>query len=127
MTSTPIIGLNCDIFDDERGSITGVRQAYWQSIERAGGIPVLIPHLTNRAAMEQVLQWVDGIVLVGGDDISAARLSRLLGQPITQSAHSDVMPELREQSDFLLLELLLERGGSSNKPTLGICLANQEV
>src|SRR5260221_58487 len=47
----PIIGLNCDTFRDDSGAITGVRDAYWEAIERAGGIPLLIPHLTDRAAL----------------------------------------------------------------------------
>src|SRR5258706_14611866 len=102
----PIIGLNCDTFHDASGAITGIRDGYWEAIERAGGIPLLIPHLTERAALERILEVVDGIVLVGGDDISAVRLSKLCGREVPASPHSTAMTERREQSDFLLLELL---------------------
>src|SRR5687768_7500188 len=92
----PIIGLNCDGFSDANGVITGLRESYWQAIERAGGIPLMIPHLTERAALEQVLELMDGVVLVGGDDLSARKLSELSGREIAASPHNTTMPELRQ-------------------------------
>jgi putative glutamine amidotransferase len=133
-STTPIIGLNCDTFREKNGDITGVRQVYWEAVERAGGIPLLIPHLTDRQALQRILALVDGVLLVGGDDISPERLAQACGAPVVASPSSTLMPELREKSDFLLIELLLELGGlrpaasvARTLPVLGICLANQEV
>lgn len=117
MDTAPIIGINCDIFRDATSAIAGVRSLYYEAVVRAGGLPVLLPPLPDAAALEPLLTRLDGMLMIGGDDISPARLGT---QP--HPASTFMSPE-REQSDFWLVERLLR----STLPTLGICLACQEL
>lgn len=117
MTKAPIIGINADIFTDASGEITGVRSSYWQSIERAGGIPLLFPPLAEKDALRRLLDRVDGMLMTGGDDLNSARW----GEPLSPT----VIPldARREEADFFLMEQLLQR----RTPTLAICLACQQL
>lgn len=113
---SPLVGLNADRFD-EGGAIRGVRQAYADAIEAAGGIPAILPPLRDREAIRDALGRFDAFVLTGGDDIPGARHGgRDLPTCVTMDA-------ARESADFALVELLLE----SRLPVLGICLGFQEL
>lgn len=117
MPTAPIIGINCDIFRDATSAIAGVRSLYYEAVARAGGLPVLLPPVPEPAALEPLLARLDGMLMIGGDDISPARLGTM-----PHPASTFMSPE-REQSDFWLLDRLLR----STLPTLGICLACQEL
>ncbi len=63
----PIIGITVEI-DSEMYS--GIRRFYVSAIEQAGGIPLLIPYLTDNEALDTLLKMCDGVLLTGGADIS---------------------------------------------------------
>jgi len=70
MQRKPIIGLNAD-FRHAKGnqpSFSVVTAGYYDSIARCGGIPLIVPPTTNEDDMAQVLEAVDGFVMVGGAD-----------------------------------------------------------
>jgi putative glutamine amidotransferase len=118
MAQIPLIGVSSDVrrargWGD--GVFTGLR--YVQAVARAGGMPLVIPATTERAALAAALARLDGLVLIGGLDISP----RLYGQkrhPRTRPAHRQ-----RLASDQLLVELALAR----ELPLLGICMGCQWI
>ncbi len=66
--SKPIIGLNADFVNasGDKPAFTYVASGYYDAVSKVGGIPLIIPPLENDEDLEQVLQRVDGVVLVGG-------------------------------------------------------------
>ena len=91
-----------------------LHNAYVNSVTEAGGLPLLIPHNPELAA--QTLDALDGVLLTGGDDIDV----RDFGQAL--HAKADLMPSLRQRSEFALLRAIDER---PTLPVLGICLGMQ--
>ena len=69
-TAPPLIGVSSDI-RRARGWGEGIFAGlpYVQAVARAGGMPLVIPATTDRAALATVLERLDGLVLIGGRDI----------------------------------------------------------
>lgn len=87
--------------------------SYVAKVAAAGGIPLLIPpvHGADETWARDVLEGLDGLLLSGGDDVSAARYG--------QSPHPSAQ-EPNPQRDEC--ELLLARVSRSlDLPMLGIC------
>ncbi len=84
---------------------------YSESIEHAGGIPLILPFTSHRDQMLRYADHVDGLVLIGGVDIDSIRYGQEL-EPTEQKP----VPE-RDDFEFTFLEMFLER----EKPVLGIC------
>lgn len=119
MTPPPLIGIGCDTFrdanSDQLGAIVGVRRRYADAVQRAGGIPLLMPHLDDPAAIAHFLHAVSGFVMVGGDDLTQGR------EPPPPSVKPLAADRLR--TDMQLLDALLQR----RMPTLAICLGCQQL
>lgn len=113
----PLIGVNTTFERNAEGEITAIKPKYWRAIERAGGVPVLIPQLEDAEALRAALDCVDGFVMIGGYDLKGERWGERTLPQVTP-----IEPE-REATDFALLKLLKEM----NKPTLAICLGCQEL
>jgi putative glutamine amidotransferase len=88
---------------------------YFDSVELAGGVPVLIPQIRNGDALRDLLGRLGGLVITGGPDTPPARY----GQP----AHSMTKPvhKRRDEFDFRCLETALDLG----LPILAICYGAQ--
>jgi putative glutamine amidotransferase len=72
--SKPVIGLNADFRSaSDKPAFTFVSAGYYDAISRAGGIPIVIPPLTDDEDLDQLLHQVDGILLVGGADLDPRR------------------------------------------------------
>jgi putative glutamine amidotransferase len=90
-----------------------VPSAYTRSVERAGGWPLVVPPTDLDPA--DVLDAVDGLILVGGADINPSVYGH---EPHPQAlAFSDI----RDRAELALLRGALER----DMPTLGICRGMQ--
>lgn len=113
----PLIGVNTTFERNAEGEITAIKPKYWRAVERAGGIPVLIPQLGDVEALRLALGRLDGFVMIGGYDLKGERWGERTLPQVTP-----IEPE-RETTDFALLTLLRETG----KPTLAICLGCQEL
>ncbi|WP_205695947.1 gamma-glutamyl-gamma-aminobutyrate hydrolase family protein [Conexibacter sp. SYSU D00693] len=89
---------------------------YARAVERAGGLPVVLPPLPNDA-VEPLLLGLDGICLSGGPDID----------PIAY--HADPHPELGETEPQLdVFELTVARTADRlGLPVLGICRGAQAL
>ena len=105
MDSKPLIGVNADYRSARKDSpaFSFLCAGYYDSIVKAGGIPLIIPPLEDRADTERVLDQLDGFVMVGGADLDPRNDSFML--------HSSVRPmdRRREEFDRRLVRLIAAR------------------
>jgi putative glutamine amidotransferase len=105
MSQKPIIGLNADYRPTrkEGPALCYVPAGYFRCIERAGGIPVILPPLECEDALNRLLDTMQGFVLVGGGDLDPRRDGYQL--------HSSIRPmdSRREDFDRMLVRLIAER------------------
>lgn len=113
MSRPPVIGITTDIV----ASITcnpypylSARRTYADAIERAGGTPIMLPSVIN--SVYAFADMIDGLVLIGGNDIAPS----LYGDQVTHPTVQLVDP-LRTQFEWKMLDLISQ----SKKPILGIC------
>jgi len=64
----PTIGLNCDLALHDDHPRLEIWQSYTAAVELAGGTPVLLPATGNPGHIDEQLDIVDGLVLIGGKD-----------------------------------------------------------
>lgn len=119
--SRPVIGVIAEFTDIEiHGTTMPANVAtlpYLKSVTKAGGVPVVFPITTDRAAVIDLVDRVDGLVLTGGVDIDPAAYGAER-DPRT----GDTQPE-RDEFETLLVTRLVE----VNKPTLAICRGVQSM
>jgi putative glutamine amidotransferase len=109
----PIIGITVDL-EDARG-IYASSPAYAASVEKAGGLPILLAYKTNLALIPQIVDLLDGILFSGGNDLDPA----LYGETL----HPKAIPIDPDRQRFeLALMAEVER---RRTPALGICLGSQ--
>ncbi len=112
--SKPIIGLTRD--SDGSPKSTDDRFVFYsQSVERAGGTPRSIFFRDCLEDVEKELDQVDGILLIGGDDLDPA----LYGQ--TWHPKAQPLDPRRQRWELALIAAADRR----RMPTLGICLGCQ--
>ncbi len=114
----PVIGIAPD-FNPGAGRGGGeseatvfIRNRYVAAIEAAGGIPVILPILTDRALGAALLDNLDGLMLTGsGPDIDPRRYGE------RKRFTFKVMSKERTESEFALVAAARKR----DLPVLGIC------
>lgn len=92
-------------------------EGYYQSVLRAGALPLILPPFFETECLGDILDQVDGIVFSGGGDINPL----LLGEEPLRELHS-VTPE-RDMQELLLAKLAYDR----QIPMLGICKGIQII
>ncbi len=105
MSEKPIIGLNCDFRPLAKDSpqVQWLPAGYMDAVETSGGIPTLIPLLSDDADLRKVLQQMDGLIMTGCKlDMDPVRLG-LDKHPAVR-----VMPERRENFDRRLARIAYE-------------------
>ncbi len=117
MARKPLIGINTDYFAaaDRRPAYSVTCAGYYDSISRAGGIPILVPPLQAEVDLEDVLEKLNGFLLMGGRDLDPRNDGFML--------HPSARPldERRETFDRLLARLICER----QLPVFGIGVGMQ--
>ena len=74
MASAPLIGISADLAYDHQGRPRHqVRSTYVDAVVAAGGVPVVLPALAA-ARTPEALRRLDGVVIIGGDDIDVRPL-----------------------------------------------------
>jgi len=105
------IGLNCDVRpDDWYGEIVRIGWPYVDAVLRAGGIPILLPPVSDEL-LGEALEGVDGLLLIGGSDYDPALYGR------ERHPATNVLHPRRMAFDVALARAAIGRG----VPTLGIC------
>lgn len=94
---------------------------YARSIERAGGIPVLLPPVAAPDAAAGVLGRLDGILIAGGADVNPARYGQ---DPDPSTGSGTVGGRWYDDRDAWELALLAE-AERIRLPLLGICRGMQ--
>jgi putative glutamine amidotransferase len=113
----PLIGIT-SVYEPakkDKSAETTVGFAYAAAVAENGGVPVVLPTIDNEQVLQKYLQVLDGLVLVGGDDIWP--------EAYGEKAHETVQPLTKERYDFE--RKLIARWLASGKPVLGVCLGLQ--
>lgn len=94
--------------------VFGVKHTFVQAIERAGGVPVILPIYEQQASSEMMLGMLHGILLADGNDISAEQY----GEKPRDVREND--PE-RDAAEIALM-----KGSQAMRlPILGVCRGMQ--
>lgn len=118
----PMIGIAGNILIMEGGMFPGlyrsyVNHDYVKSIEKSGGIPVILPVNNDADELASILSRLDGIVLSGGSDIDPL----LYGE--------DPLPKLgfvfKEVDTFY--DTLIHKAAQLHVPIFGICKGIQAI
>ena len=100
----PVVGLNCDFVDAKNGQepYSFMWSGYYESIQRAGGNPVILAPTENEEDLLQILSKLDGVVLTGGADLDPRRDGYVL-HPSVRPMHAR-----RENFDRMLMRVIAE-------------------
>lgn len=109
--STPFIGISTSITTDRTPERAYVNTAYFLAVQRAGGIPVLLPPRLDDGALEALWFRLGGLILTGGGDIDPARFG--------QTPHP-ATADVSAARDGLELGLAA-RALAERRPLLAIC------
>lgn len=113
----PLIGINVDI-QGEKPKLASVQANYFESVTKAGGIPVLIPPLQDDD-LQELLKLIDGILFIGGYDYCPSSYGEEKHESV-ELAHED-----RIDFDLRLVKNSLDK--FPEMPILGICAGAQAL
>jgi len=112
-TTKPFIGITTDIKSDSTdGESFVIEKTYARAISNAGGIPILLPSLSeNGPLLKDTVAKIDGLLLPGGRDMDPKFYN--------EEPHPKLRPMRleRTESEIAILEEALRR----DIPVLGIC------
>ena len=128
----PVIGITANYMYDGSGEYRegiGAPDQEWQlladdyitSVQRAGGIPVILPVIPEDVEWEVVkrlMDGVDGLLFSGGSDVDPMRFGQ-----VTTGRTGNLIIE-RDEQEFFMLRYFLEH---TKKPVLGICRGLQLI
>jgi len=106
MSRKPLIGINTDFRPEKADSFafSWSHAGYFDSVSRAGGIPVILPPLADDDDLKRVVDTLDGVVLTGCKlDLDPVRMG-LDKHPATRP-----MPARREDFDRRLAQIAADR------------------
>jgi putative glutamine amidotransferase len=103
------------VSEDGKDVHTKVDFAYVRAVVDNGGVPVVLPTIDDERAVDQYVTVLDGLVLVGGDDIPP--------EVYGERPHETVEPLPPQRYEFE--RKLIARWLVEGKPLLGVCLGMQ--
>ena len=105
----PIIGVTPSVDEEQHRCL--VQPGYLESIDRAGGLGLMLPLTDRDEDIAQFVQLCDGFLFVGGPDIAPWRYGQeLLPECGPQNKERDAM-------EWKLMKAAL----AADKPVLGVC------
>jgi putative glutamine amidotransferase len=107
----PLIGIPSRTNVDGAVVRYAVTNAYCQAIERAGGVPIVIPLGLSVETLGDLFARLDGLLLAGGADVHPAEFGE---------AVEPFCGEIDRARDFVELHLA-RRALDSGRPVFGIC------
>lgn len=113
----PLIGLNADYRAAKKDApaVSYLCAGYFDCVTKAGGIPIVIPPLTDEDDLDRVLDLLDGVVLAGGADLDPRRDGFMLHPTVR------MLEKRREDFDRRLMQAAADR----RLPTFGIGVGMQ--
>ena len=116
----PRIGIAGNIFAMESGPVPGIERAYVnddyiQALEKAGGVPILLPVVNHEECILTQIESCSGLLFPGGQDIHPKYYANEAHFPL-EDVNSRV-----DEYQLKLIRSALESG----KPILGICRGHQ--
>lgn len=109
----PLIGLTGNHSDID----VNIRDAYHKQIVAAGGVPVIIPPVTDASVVINTLEHLDGLILTGGGDYNPL----WCGEEPSPKLHN--INAVRDSAELLITRLAFNR----QVPMLGICRGMQTL
>ncbi len=109
----PVIGITTDSNDTDDRYMSTI--TYAQAVERAGGLPLLLPYAVDHALIPQYVDLLDGICFSGGNDMNPVRYGEEWHPKVSK------MDERREKFEFALIAEVEKR----RLPALGVCFGSQ--
>lgn len=112
----PIIGIAGNIFSMENYKIPGIKRSYVNedyinAVEKAGGIPLVLPVTEDKDIVRAQVDSCDGIILTGGQDVNPLLYNE---DPYKHLGRVNLKVD---KYHFEIAKLVIEE----DKPTLGIC------
>lgn len=108
-----IVGRFSDAASGVRGKPFAAGQAYFAAVERAGGVPLMLPPIPGLIGeIESLLRRTDAVVFHGGGDIDP----RHYGQDATEDSLYGIVPE-HDAMELAMVKSAIEL----DKPVLAIC------
>ncbi|MDE5611770.1 MAG: gamma-glutamyl-gamma-aminobutyrate hydrolase family protein [Odoribacter sp.] len=112
----PVIGISTNFLTVDKGKFLGmeriyVNKDYVDAVNKAGGVPLLLPPVEDAETVCRYVRLCDGFILSGGGDINPA----LYGEtphPKLEEFHSAL-----DRSQWLLTQEILR----TDKPLLAVC------
>ncbi len=122
MNVKPLIGLNADYRSARKDSpaFSYICAGYYDSLVKAGAIPLILPPLAEEKDLNRVLDLLDGVVLVGGADLDPRRDGFMVHPSVR------MLDSRREDYDRMLMRLAARppsaRDGCGRRDAVVECL-----
>lgn len=110
----PIIGITSNI-RDEKLLTTGLSNI--RAIVKAGGVPIVLPNLSEDSEVDRLVESIDGLLVTGGGDVDP----NIFGEE-PHPELGEVCPE-RDHFEIMMISKFLKL----DKPILGICRGSQMI
>jgi putative glutamine amidotransferase len=116
----PFIGITCEAISQKKDFSNYdlvCDHRYASAVKNAGGHPVLLPIAHHRAVLRRYLEGIDGLVIVGGDDVEP----KLYGETPGRRTHV-IFPQRTAFESWLY-----KAGKQRGLPILGVCYGMQLI
>ena len=112
MDRKPLVGLNTDYRSARKDSpaFSFLCAGYYDSISKAGGVPLIVPVVEDMDDLDRILDLLDGFVMIGGADLDP-RSDGFMLHPSVRT-----MDKRREEFDRKLMRRIAQR----RMPVFGI-------
>jgi putative glutamine amidotransferase len=112
MDRKPLVGLNMDYRSARKDSpaFSFLCAGYYDSISKAGGVPLIVPVVDDMDDLDRILDLLDGFVMIGGADLDP-RPDGFMVHPSMR-----LLDARREEFDRMLIGMVAQR----RMPLLGI-------
>ncbi len=117
MPYKPLIGINADYRNAQgsQPSFSVITSGYFDSVSRAGGVPVIVPPIECEEDIHGLLSRLDGFIMIGGADLDPRR-DGFMRHPSVR-----LMDPRRESFDRKLMHAIAEQ----KLPVFGIGVGMQ--
>lgn len=113
MSQKPIVAILTAQTEDQGIAIEKVSKGYTRCVHAAGGIPIILPNLSE--ALEHYLPILDGLLIIGGkSDVHPS----LYGEPVEGAEELNLE---KDEFELKLIQGALQKG----VPIMGICRGMQ--